>query len=89
MGRLPIDVGGSSRSWEVVDVCLSSYIENCGKSPTTKVDGSVEPINTLNSLMQLKMQNKSTKVNKNPENQHEPLDGRSKPTLTSVKLPSI
>ena len=25
MGRLPIDVGGSSRAWEVVDVCLDSY----------------------------------------------------------------
>ena len=25
MGRLPIDVGGSSRAWEVVDVCLNSY----------------------------------------------------------------
>ena len=25
MGRLPIDVGGSSRAWEVVDICLEAY----------------------------------------------------------------
>ena len=25
MGRLPIDVGGSSRAWDVVDICLNSY----------------------------------------------------------------
>ena len=27
MGRLPIDVGGSSRAWDVVDVCLKSYFD--------------------------------------------------------------
>ena len=30
MGRLPIDLAGSSRAYEVIDVCLSNYYERLG-----------------------------------------------------------
>ena len=30
MGRLPIDLAGSSRAYEVIDVCLTNYYERLG-----------------------------------------------------------
>ena len=30
MGRLPIDLAGSSRAYEVIDVCLADYYERLG-----------------------------------------------------------
>ena len=51
MGRLPIDVGGSSRAYEVVDTCLEVYYETIkgeqsGTSDRdyhTKEKGALEP----------------------------------------------
>ena len=91
MGRLPIDVGGSSRAFDVVDICLEAYFEQVNGGPPEPLQNSMEllpgdkdngsmfpPINKRNRTMEDELPRKRIDSEKHEANNyHEPYDGYS------------
>ena len=84
MGRLPIDVGGSSRAWDVVDICLNSYYNKVTNRTSLQQNQQDQPLESIPNEDKFdenpSMTNPNRNLNhvdeenkKNPEEQHEPL----------------